>query len=111
MYISWNDFNIGHGAPIRSSTPHAITGIAWHSPISVNPSFVRDVQITGDKVTGDVYVAGMDENGGNGFPHNRQQPHLSDPPTAVTLGPTPTLGPPSKARAARDSGYFCLHVP
>src|SRR5207249_7195681 len=30
---------------------------------------LRDVQITGDKVTGDVYVAAMDEGGG-GFPHN-----------------------------------------
>ena len=33
-------------------------------PISVAPTFIRDVQITGDKVTGDVYIAGMDEMGG-----------------------------------------------
>ena len=38
-------------------------GTTWHAPIAVNPDFVRDVQITGDKVTGDVYIAGMDENG------------------------------------------------
>ena len=35
-------------------------------PIPAGAVFVRDVQITADKVTGDVYVAGMDENGGNG---------------------------------------------
>ena len=27
-------------------------------------AFIRNVQITGDKVTGDVYIAGMDEMGG-----------------------------------------------
>jgi hypothetical protein len=32
-------------------------------------SFRRNVQITGDIVTGDVYIAAMDEGGG-GFPHN-----------------------------------------
>ena len=32
-------------------------------------TFIRNVQITGDLVTGDVYIAGMDEGGG-GFPHN-----------------------------------------
>ena len=37
--------------------------------LAYTASFIRNVQITGDKVTGDVYVAGMDEGGG-GFPHN-----------------------------------------
>ena len=32
-------------------------------------TFIRNVQITGDEVDGDVYIAGMDEGGG-GFPHN-----------------------------------------
>src|SRR5262249_47474568 len=32
-------------------------------------TFIRNVQITGDSATGDVYIAGMDEGGG-GFPHN-----------------------------------------
>ena len=39
-------------------------GTTWHAPIAVAPTFIRDVQITGDKVTGDVYIAGMDEMGG-----------------------------------------------
>jgi hypothetical protein len=37
--------------------------------VSTQATFIRDVQITGDLVTGDVYIAGMDEGGG-GFPHN-----------------------------------------
>ena len=32
--------------------------------VTVNPAFNRNVQITGDKVTGDVYIAGMNEMGG-----------------------------------------------
>src|SRR5262249_31869072 len=63
MYISWNDFNVGGGALFV--TYSSDNGTTWHSPISVNPSFVRDVQITVDKVTGDVYLAAMNENGGN----------------------------------------------
>ena len=41
-------------------------GATWHAPVEVTTTFIRDVQITGDKVTGDVYIAGMDEGGGNG---------------------------------------------
>jgi hypothetical protein len=40
--------------------------------------FVRDVQITGDKVTGDVYIAGMDENSGNGCVPAAEQPIQPD---------------------------------
>ncbi len=37
--------------------------------MSTQNSFIRNVQITGDLATGDLYIAGMDEGGG-GFPHN-----------------------------------------
>src|SRR5216110_411093 len=66
MYISWNDFNFGNADifVVRSTD----NGATWSSPIHVSSgaTFVRDVQITSDKVTGDVYIAGMDENNGNG---------------------------------------------
>src|SRR5437763_514697 len=66
MYISWNDFNFPNADifVVRSTDG----GATWSSPIHVSSgaTFVRDVQITGDKVTGDVYIAGMDENSGNG---------------------------------------------
>src|SRR5437879_6052172 len=59
MYISWNDFNFGNADifVVRSTD----NGATWSSPIHVSSgaTFVRDVQITGDKVTGDVYIAGM----------------------------------------------------
>ncbi len=67
MYISWNDYNVVGGALF--ATYSSDNGATWHMPINVFPSFVRNVQITGDLATGDVYIAGMDEGGG-GFPHN-----------------------------------------
>ncbi|PYJ76292.1 MAG: hypothetical protein DME69_13370, partial [Verrucomicrobia bacterium] len=63
MYVSWNDFNVGGGALfVRVSTDN---GLTWtpHQLTTGSP-FIRDVQITGDLVTGDVYVAGMNEGGG-----------------------------------------------
>src|SRR4029077_11543334 len=68
MYISWNDFN-NAGPPI-SVVRSTDNGATWSAPVNLpipaGAVFVRDVQITADKVTGDVYVAGMDENSGNG---------------------------------------------
>ena len=61
MYVSWNDFAAGQGIFVTYSSDN---GLTWHAPISVFPTFIRNVQITGDKVTGVVYIAGMDEMGG-----------------------------------------------
>src|SRR6267154_168668 len=69
MYVSWNDFNVGGGALfVRYSTDN---GLNWTNArqITSGTPFIRDVQITGDLATGDVYIAGMNEGGG-GFPHN-----------------------------------------
>jgi hypothetical protein len=61
LYISWNDFS--QSQQIRSiySTDG---GTTWSAPVNVNNTFIRNVQITVDKVTGAVYIAGMDEGGG-----------------------------------------------
>jgi hypothetical protein len=69
MYTSWNDFNVGGGALfVRYSTDNGLTWTNARQITSGTP-FIRDVQITGDLATGDVYIAGMNEGGG-GFPHN-----------------------------------------
>jgi hypothetical protein len=66
IYISWNNFSVGGGALfVTTSTDD---GNSW-TPHQITSGFIRDVQVTGDLVTGDVYIAGMDEGGG-GFPHN-----------------------------------------
>ena len=63
LYVSWNDFAVGGGALFaRVSTDD---GATWTShQITSGSPFIRNVQITGDLVTGDVYIAGMNEGGG-----------------------------------------------
>src|SRR6266849_214191 len=62
MYVSWNDFNRSAGLFVRFSTDN---GLTWNERQLTNGNpFIRDVQITGDLVTGVVYVAGMNEGGG-----------------------------------------------
>ena len=65
MYVSFNNFAIA-GPPI-SVTFSTDNGATWSAPQNLplgGASSVRDVQITGDLLTGDVYVAGMNEMGG-----------------------------------------------
>ena len=111
MYVSWNDFNVGAGALVM--TYSSDNGATWHSPITVinTGTFIRDVQITGDLVTGDVYIAGMDEGGG-GFPHN-DRTTCSGRPTAATPGttPTPALRSPVPAVALPAISPPCTAAP
>ena len=69
MYVSWNDFNVGGGALFVSYSTD--NGLTWTNArqITSGTPFIRNVQITGDLATGDVYIAGMNEGGGS-FPHN-----------------------------------------
>src|SRR5438552_1658638 len=61
MYISYNDLTIGGGALYLV---YSDNGTTW-TPVQLNPSFIRDVQITGDlQSSGRVYVAAMNEGGG-----------------------------------------------
>ena len=60
MYVSWNNFADGGSLRVRFSTDN---GLTWTNERQLAPAspFIRDVQITGDFATGDVYVAGMNE--------------------------------------------------
>jgi hypothetical protein len=98
MYISWNDFNTGNADifVVRSTD----NGSTWSSPVQVSSggTFIRNVQITGDAATGDVYIAGMDEGGG-GFPHNITNLIFKSTDGGATFTNTYT-GRSSAARAA-----------
>jgi hypothetical protein len=61
MYVSWGDFARGGNIFVRYSTDN---GNTWTNERQITTTFIRNVQITGDLVTGDVYLAGMDEDGG-----------------------------------------------
>ena len=103
MYISWNDFNVGGGS--LRVTYSSDNGTTWHAPIAVNPSFIRDVQITGDKVTGDVYIAAMNENGGGTqlYPANNMIYRSTDGGNTWTNTYT---GPSFPGPRRTNSGYF-----
>lgn len=63
MYISWNNFNFSFA---NIFVTYSDDGVTWSAPVQLNfgPFFVRNVQVTGSLDDGTVYVAGMDEGGG-----------------------------------------------
>jgi hypothetical protein len=107
MYVSWNDFTVGCGLGgclfvVRSTD----NGLTWSSPtqLSFGPSFIRNVQITGDLTTGDVYVAGMDEGGG-GCGTTRANLLFKSTDGGVTWANTYT-GPTFIGPCRSSAGYF-----
>src|SRR5437016_5294643 len=103
MYVSWNDFDSNGALKVTYSTDN---GSTWHSPIQLasGTPFIRDVQITADKVTGDVYIAGMDEGGG-GFPHNNSNLIFRSTDGGNTWSNTYT-GPSFPGPGVTAVGYF-----
>jgi hypothetical protein len=112
MYVSWNNFN-NAGPPI-SVVRSTDNGVTWSAPmdlpIPAGAVFVRDVQITGDKVTGHVYIAGMDENSGagcgSGCGTNRRNVLYRSTDGGVTWTNTYT-GPTFVGPCRGNSGFFC----
>ncbi len=79
-----------------------------HQVTSGNP-FIRDVQITGDLATGDVYIAAMDEGGG-GFPHNDTNYFFRSTDGGNTWINT-YIGTPFPGPGVTAVGYFAFMFP
>ena len=106
MYVSWNDFSIGGALLATFSTDN---GTTWQSPVMVTGTFIRNIQITGDLSTGDVYIAGMDEGGG-GFPHNDTNYIFKSTDGGNTWTNTYT-GPTFPGPGVGSVGYFAVMFP
>jgi hypothetical protein len=107
MYVSWGDFARGGNIFVRYSTDN---GNTWDNERQITTTFIRNVQITGDLVTGDVYLAGMDENGGSGctsgYGSNRNNKIYRSTDGGNTW--TNTYTGPAFVGACRSAvGYFC----
>jgi len=105
MYVSGNDFARGGNIFVRYSTDN---GNTWTNERQITTTFIRNVQITGDLVTGDVYLAGMDEDGGcsSGCGTNRNNKIYRSTDGGNTW--TNTYTGPSFVGACRGTaGYFC----
>jgi hypothetical protein len=109
MYISWNDFSQPNANIFVTFSSD--NGATWHSPImaSTGPTFIRNVQMTGDLVTGDVYIAGMDEGGG-GFPHNDTNYFFRSTNGGNTWTNT-YIGTPFPGPGVTAVGYFACMFP
>ena len=77
--------------------------------VSNTGTFIRNVQITGDLATGDVYIAGMDEGGG-GFPHNDTNYIFKSTDGGNTWTNTYT-GPTFPGPGVGSVGYFAVMFP
>jgi len=107
MYVSGNDFARGGNIFVRYSTDN---GNTWTDERQVTTTFIRNVQITGDLVTGDVYLAGMDENGGSGCTSGCGTNRSNKIYRSTDGGNTWTnsyTGPSFVGACRGTAGYFC----
>src|SRR6266478_4202135 len=88
----------------KSTTPSNANTWTNARQLTSGTPFIRDVQITGDLATGDVYVAGMNEGGG-GFPHNDSNLIFRSTDGGNTWTNTYT-GPTFSGPGRSSSGYF-----
>lgn len=111
IYVSWNDFDVLCGAAgCLFVTVSTDDGNTWTShQVNSGSPFVRNVQITGDLVTGDVYIAGLDEGGG-GFPHNNTNYFFRSTDGGNTWTNT-YVGTPFPGPGVTAVGYFACMFP
>jgi len=106
MYMSWNDFATGGSLKVRSSTDN---GATWGNEKILNNAFIRDVQITGDLATGDVYVAGMDEGGGGAANRINKMYRSTDGGATFTQTYSgPSFAAPGSTTCASNSYFYCM---
>jgi hypothetical protein len=107
MYVSWNDTFVNGGAILVSYSTD--NGLTWTNAQQVTPNFIRNVHIIGDPVTGDVYIAAMDEMGG-GLTSRANKIYRSTDGgnTWINTYTGPTFPAPGRTQC---SGYWvCMYI-
>ena len=106
MYFSWGDSLRGGNIFVRYSTDNG--GDTWTNERQITTTFIRNVQITGDLLTGDVYIAGMDEGSGcsSGCGSTRSNKIYRSTDGGNTWINTYT-GPTFVGACRGNVGYFC----
>src|SRR5215831_5346059 len=111
MYVSWNNFADGGSLRVRSSTDN---GVTWGNEKILAPAspFIRDTQITVDRVTGDVYVAGMNEGGGGlAGPRSNLIYRSTDGGNTWTNTYTgPNFSAPGRANCTANTYFVCMYA-
>src|SRR6266550_8877552 len=112
MYVSWNDFALGGNLKVRYSTDNGATWPNERQLASANP-FIRDTQITVDKVTGDVYVAGMNEGGGGlaGPRANKIYRSTDGGNTWTNTFTGANFSAPGRANCTANPYFVCMYAP
>src|SRR5882757_578571 len=112
MYVSWNDFAVGGNLKVRYSTDN---GATWPNERQLAPAspFIRDTQITVDKVTGDVYVAGMNEGGGGlaGPRANKIYRSTDGGNTWTNTFTGANFSAPGRANCTANTYFVCMYSP
>src|SRR5207237_8716681 len=104
MYVSFNNFAVGGGA---LQVVYSDIGTTWTSPITLNGSFIRNIQVTGDlQGSGRVYVAAINEGGG-GFAMRQNVMYRSTDGggTWSSSNPGPAFQPPGRAICISEPYY------
>jgi hypothetical protein len=107
MYISLNNFAVGGGA---LQIVYSDNGTTWTGPVTLNGSFIRDIQITGDlQGSGRVYVAAMNEGGGGLTTRQNVMYRSTDGGVTWASSTTgPSFSAPGRTACTANSYFVCM---
>jgi Divergent InlB B-repeat domain len=106
MYISWNDFSAGGALKVT----HSDDGTTWTPSVTLNPTFMRQVAITGG-TDGTVFEAAQFENGGGVGNPGQQNLMFKSTDGGVTFTPPGTAAIPGTFTIAGDTSCSNAYFP
>src|SRR4029453_17620500 len=107
MYISFNNFGVGGGA---LQVVYSDNGTTWSGPVTLNGSFIRNIQVTGDlQGSGRVYVAAMNEgSGGLTTRQNIMYQSTNGGLSWTSTNAGPSFQAPRRATCTQQTYFACM---